>query len=50
MNTRFGRIVIAWSLVLVTVWLGDRLYRSYVYVADEPKLVVPEGKLSEAWS
>jgi 2-alkenal reductase len=47
MNTRFGRIVIAWALVLVTVWLGDRLYRSYVYVADEPKLVVPEGKLSD---
>ena len=47
MNTRFARIVIAWSLVLVTVWLGDRLFRSYVYVADEPKLVVPEGKLSD---
>jgi hypothetical protein len=24
MNTRFGRIVIAWALVLLTVWLGDR--------------------------
>jgi 2-alkenal reductase len=47
MNTRFGRIVIAWALVLVTVWLGDRLYRSYIYVADEPKLVTPEGKLSD---
>jgi hypothetical protein len=30
MNTRFGRIVIVWSLVLVTVWLGDRLYYSEV--------------------
>jgi S1-C subfamily serine protease len=47
MNARFGRLVIAWSLVLVTVWLGDRLYRSYVYVADEPKLVTPGGKLSD---
>jgi 2-alkenal reductase len=47
MNTRFGRIVIAWALVLVTVWLGDRLYRRYVYVADEPRLVAPEGKLSD---
>jgi 2-alkenal reductase len=47
MNTRFGRIVIAWALVLLTVWLGDRLYRSYVYVVDEPKLVTPEGKLSD---
>jgi 2-alkenal reductase len=48
MNTRFGGIVIAWALVLVTAWLGDRLYHSYVYVVDEPKLVVPEGKL-RAW-
>jgi hypothetical protein len=47
MNTRFGRFVITWALVLVTVWLADRLYRSYVYVADEPRLVAPEGKLSD---
>jgi 2-alkenal reductase len=47
MNTRFGRIVLAWALVLVTVWLGDRLFRSYVYVVDEPKIVTPEGKLSD---
>jgi hypothetical protein len=47
MNTRVGRLVIAWSLVLVTVWLGDRLYRSYVDVADELKPVVPEGKLKQ---
>jgi 2-alkenal reductase len=47
MNTRFGRIAIAWALVLMTVWLGDRLYRSYVHVADEPKLVTPAGKLSD---
>lgn len=50
MNTRFGRIVIAWALVLVTVWLGDRLYRSYVSVADEPsallKEVLKKGKFS----
>jgi hypothetical protein len=47
MNTRFGRIVIVWSLVLVTVWLGDRLYYSYVHVVNEPKLVTSEGKLSD---
>jgi hypothetical protein len=29
MNTRFGRIVIAWALVLLTVWLDERLYRSH---------------------
>jgi S1-C subfamily serine protease len=27
--------------------LGDRLYRSYVYGADEPRLVAPEGKLCD---
>jgi hypothetical protein len=43
MHTRFGRIVIAWALVLLTVWLGERLYRSYVSVVDEPKLVTPGG-------
>jgi 2-alkenal reductase len=47
MNVRFRRIVIIWALVLATVWLGDRLYRSYAYVADEPKLVVPQGQLSD---
>ena len=47
MHTRFARIVIAWALVLVTVWLGERLFRSYVYVADEPKPVVPAGRLSD---
>jgi 2-alkenal reductase len=47
MHTRFGRIVIVWALVLVTVWLGDRLYYSYVYVVDEPKLVTPAGELSD---
>jgi 2-alkenal reductase len=46
-STRFGRIVIVWSLVLLTVWLGDHLYRSYVYVIDEPKLVTPDGRLSD---
>lgn len=47
MNTRFGCIAIAWALVLLTVWLGERLYRSDVYVVDEPKRVTPGGKLSD---
>lgn len=47
MSTRFGRVVIVWSLVLLTVWLGERLYRSYVYVVDEPKPVTPDGTLSD---
>jgi len=42
-------IAIRYRLVTrtITVWLGDRLYRSYVYVIDEPKLVTPGGKLSD---
>lgn len=47
MKPRFTRIVLLWSLVLLTVWLGDRLYRSYAYVVDEPKLVAMEGKLAD---
>ena len=47
MNSRFRRVAIIWSLVLFTIWLGDRLYRNYVYVVDEPKLVAMEGKLSD---
>jgi 2-alkenal reductase len=47
MNTRFGRIVIAWALVLLTVWLDERLYRSDVSVVDEPKLITPGGTLSD---
>jgi 2-alkenal reductase len=47
MRTRFGRIAVAWALVLLTGWLGERLYRSYVYMVDEPKLVTPGGQLSD---
>jgi len=47
MSPRFLRLVVIWTLIIATVWLGDRLYRSYVYVADEPKLVAMEGKLSD---
>ena len=36
-----------WGLILLTVWLGDRLYRSYAYVVDEPKPVAMQGKLAE---
>jgi 2-alkenal reductase len=33
--------------VLLTVWLDERLYRSYVSVVDEPKLITPGGTLSD---
>jgi len=47
MSPRFLRLVVIWALIIATLWLGDRLYRGYVYVADEPKLVAMEGKLSD---
>jgi 2-alkenal reductase len=47
MNTRFGRIAVIWGLVLLTIWIGDRLYRSYAYVIDEPKPVAVQGRLSD---
>ena len=47
MSNRFGRMAVAWGLILLTVWLGDRLYRSYAYVVDEPKPIAMQGKLAE---
>jgi 2-alkenal reductase len=47
MSTRFGCLVIVWSLGLMTIWLGNRLYRSYVYAVDEPKSVPPDGQLRD---
>jgi 2-alkenal reductase len=47
MNPRLPRILLIWALVLATIWLGDRLYRNYFYVAEQPRLVAMEGKLSD---
>jgi|RhiMethySRZTD1v2_1073278.scaffolds.fasta_scaffold224993_2 2-alkenal reductase len=47
MSPRFFRLAVIWALVIATVWLGDRIYRGYVYVVDEPKLIAMEGKLSD---
>jgi 2-alkenal reductase len=47
MSRRFLRIVVIWALALATLWLGERFYRGYVFTADEPRLVAPEGRLSE---
>jgi S1-C subfamily serine protease len=47
MSRRFLRIVVIWALALATLWLGERFYRGYVFTADQPRLVAPEGRLSE---
>ena len=47
MSPRFLRIALIWLLALVTVWVADRIYRGYAFTVDEPKPVVPEGRLSD---
>jgi 2-alkenal reductase len=47
MSPRFVRLAVIWGLILGTVWLGDRIYRGYVFVADEPRLIAVGGKLSD---
>jgi 2-alkenal reductase len=47
MSPRFVRLAVIWGLILGTVWLGDRMYRGYVFVADEPRLIATAGNLSD---
>src|SRR5689334_9810453 len=47
MSFRLTRILLIWALLLATIWLADRLYRSYLFVPAEPRLVAMEGKLSD---
>jgi 2-alkenal reductase len=36
-----------WALLLLTLWLGERFYRNYVWKADPPHIVNVAGKLSD---
>ncbi len=47
MSSRFLRIMGIWALLLATFWLGERIYRQYVFTADEARTVTPAGKLSD---
>jgi 2-alkenal reductase len=40
-NPRTVRILFVWTLVLVTLWLGERFYRNYLWTAEP--VVAPEG-------
>jgi 2-alkenal reductase len=46
-NPRWPRIVAIWALALLTVWLGERFYRNYVWTAAPPAVIPLEGKLSD---
>ena len=47
MSSRLPRTLAIWALVLVTLWLGERLYRNYFWRAAPPPIVTVEGKLSD---
>ncbi|HYC44589.1 MAG TPA: trypsin-like peptidase domain-containing protein [Burkholderiales bacterium] len=47
MSSRSGRLILIWALVLATAWLGERLYRNYIWTPEGPPVVVPAGKLSD---
>jgi 2-alkenal reductase len=41
------RLAAMWALALVTLWLGERFYRSYLWTAAPPQVVPFNGTLSE---
>jgi 2-alkenal reductase len=47
MHPRFLRVAVLWALILVTVWLAERFYRSYLWTAEPPAVVTVEGKLAD---
>jgi 2-alkenal reductase len=47
MGSRSARIAVIWALALLTIWLGERLYRNYVWKTDPPHIVNAAGKLSD---
>src|SRR6476620_5741080 len=38
---------IIWVLALLTLWLGERFYRNYLWQAEAPPVVTTAGKLSD---
>jgi 2-alkenal reductase len=47
MSPRWMRIAAIWALALLTLWLGERIYRNYVWTAAPPAVIPLEGKLSD---
>jgi len=37
MSSRAARIAVIWVLALVTLWLGERFYRNYLWQAEPPR-------------
>ena len=47
MTPRWFRIVAVWALALITLWLGERFYRNYLWTAAPQPLIPLDAKLSE---
>ena len=47
MTPRAFHIVVIWALALLTLWLGERFYRNYLWQAAPPPAVTVAGKLSD---
>lgn len=47
MDRRFGRYILIWCLLLISIWLGDRFIRATFLTADEPRAVTPRGALMD---
>lgn len=43
---QFTRVVLIWSLALVTVWIGLGVYRNVFLTADTPRAITPRGELA----
>ncbi|HEY5608168.1 MAG TPA: trypsin-like peptidase domain-containing protein [Alphaproteobacteria bacterium] len=47
MGGKFGRYALIWILLLLSVYLGERLIRNLLLAADEPRAVAARGSLSD---
>jgi 2-alkenal reductase len=47
MSTRLTRVIVIWALLLGTLYVGERVYRTYAWVEYEPRPVLQAGRLSD---
>jgi 2-alkenal reductase len=47
MSPRAARIAVIWALALLTLWLGERFYRNYLWQPKPPGPISASGKLSD---
>ncbi len=47
MTERVKLLLIIWALLVATIWVGGPFVREMLLTVDEPRIVVPRGKLAE---